>query len=238
MPQITSASRVMSSNLPAADPALEIPAEGLLPQGVELAATVAAKICHDLISPVSAIVSGLDLLEDDDSADMKEEAMKLIAQSAKKLAAQLSFARVAYGASAAADTFDARELHKLVAGVFDTVRAELDWQVQAPALNKPAARAILNLAQIGASALPMGGKATLTAGEMDGSFVIGLEARGSRARLRPETAEGLKGLPLSDGMAGQWVQPYYLYALVKEAGGTVVAAAEDEHVAAQIRLPL
>jgi histidine phosphotransferase ChpT len=73
---------------------------------------------------------------------------------------------------------------------------------------------------------------------MDGSFVIGLEARGSRARLRPETAEGLKGLALSDGMAGQWIQPYYLYALVKEAGGTVVAAAEDEHVAAQIRLPL
>ena len=208
------------------------------PQGVELAATVAAKICHDLISPVSAIVSGLDLLEDDESADMREEAMKLIAQSAKKLAAHLSFARVAFGASAAADTFDARELRKLIEGVFDTVRAELDWQVQAPALNKPAARAILNLAQIGAAALPMGGKATLTAGEVDGAFVIGLEARGARARLRQETAEGLKGLTLSDGMAGQWIQAYYLHALVKEAGGTVVAAAEDEHVAAQVRLPL
>lgn len=208
------------------------------PQGVELAATVAAKICHDLISPVSAIVSGLDLLEDDDSADMREEAMKLIAQSAKKLAAQLSFARVAFGASASADTFDTRELHKLVEGVYETVRAELDWQVQAPALNKPAARAILNLAQIGASALPMGGKATLTAGESDGAFVIGLEARGNRARLRQETAEGLRGQALSDGLSGQWIQAYYLYALVKEAGGTVAAAAEDEHVAAQIRLPL
>lgn len=225
----------MSSDLPAADPA---PETRILPQGVELAAAVAAKICHDLISPVSAIVSGLDLMEDDESSDMKEEAMKLIAQSAKKLAAQLSFARVAYGASAAADTFDARDLHKLVEGVFDTVRADLDWQVQAEALNKPAARAILNLAQIGASALPMGGKATLTAGESEGAFVIGLEARGPRARLRPETAEGLKGLALSEGMAGQWIQPYYLHALVKEAGGAVVAAAEIEHVAAQVRLPL
>jgi len=210
----------------------------LPPQGVELAATVAAKICHDLISPVSAIVSGLDLLEDEDSADMRDEAMNLIAQSAKKLAAQLSFVRVAFGASAAADTFDPRELHKLVQGVYDTVRAELDWQVQAAALNKPAARALLNLAQIGASALPMGGKATLTAGEIDGAFVIGLEARGARARLRQETAEGLRGEPLSDGLSGQWIQAYYLHALVKEAGGTVVAAAGDEHVAAQVRLPI
>ena len=208
------------------------------PQGVELAATVAAKICHDLISPVSAIVSGLDLLEDEGSADMRDEAMNLIAQSAKKLAAHLSFARVAFGASASADTFDARELHKLVDGVYDTVRADLDWQVQAAALNKPAARAILNLAQIGASALPMGGKATITAEESDGVFVIGLDARGARARLRQETAEGLQGKTLSDGLSGQWIQAYYLYSLVTEAGGSVMATAENEHVAAQVRLPI
>ncbi len=30
----------------------------------ELAAHLAGRLCHDLISPVSAIVSGLDLLED------------------------------------------------------------------------------------------------------------------------------------------------------------------------------
>jgi histidine phosphotransferase ChpT len=208
------------------------------PQGVELAASVAAKICHDLISPISAIVSGLDLLEDEQSQDMREDAMNLIAQSAKKLAAQLSFARVAFGASAAADTFDARELEKLTRGVFETVRAELDWAVAAEALPKAAARALLNVAQIGATALPTGGVAKVTAAEKDGQFLIGLEARGPRARLRAETAEGLKGLPLSDGLPGQWIQAYYLHGLVTAAGGQVFAAAEEEHVAVQVTLPL
>ena len=35
-----------------------------LPTPAELAAALAAKLCHDFISPASAIVSGLDLLED------------------------------------------------------------------------------------------------------------------------------------------------------------------------------
>ena len=103
---------------------------------------------------------------------------------------------------------------------------------------KPAARALLNLAQIGGGALPTGGVARLTAAPQGDQFVIGLEAKGPRARLRPETAEGLKGLPLSDGLHGQWIQAYYLYALVAAAGGRLLAAAGDEQVVAEIRLPL
>jgi histidine phosphotransferase ChpT len=208
------------------------------PQGVELAATVAAKICHDLISPISAIVSGLDLMEDDQSQDMREEAMNLIAQSARKLAAQLSFARVAFGASASADTFDPRELEKLVRGIYETVRADLDWAVQLEALNKPAARALLNVAQIGAGVLPMGGTARLTAEARDRAMVIGLEARGQRVRMRAETAEGLRGEPVSDGLPGQWIQAYYLYALVKDAGGQVEFSTEDGLASVQVVLPL
>ena len=45
----------------------------------ELAAYLAARMCHDFISPASAIVSGLDLLEDPTAQDMREDAMGLIA---------------------------------------------------------------------------------------------------------------------------------------------------------------
>lgn len=204
----------------------------------ELAAHVAAKVCHDLISPVSAIVSGLDLLEDEGAADMREDAMGLITASARKLAAVLTFARVAFGASASADTFDPRELKTLTEGVFGSGRAQLDWAITAPSLNKAAARALLNLAQLGAQALPTGGVARVTAEEADGAMVIELDAKGPRARLRPETAEGLRGEMLTQGMHGQWVQAYYLNALVADAGGTLTAHAGEEQVTARIRLPL
>ncbi|HEY9218341.1 MAG TPA: histidine phosphotransferase family protein, partial [Phenylobacterium sp.] len=127
------------------------------PPTAQVAAYLAARMCHDFISPASAIVSGLDLLEDPSAQDMKEEAMGLIASSARKLADLLAFTRVAFGASASAETFDARDLEKLARGIFEHMRADLDWAVSTPALNKPAARAVLNLAQMAGAALPTGG---------------------------------------------------------------------------------
>ena len=50
---------------PASDPSSAVPVPGQgLPDAADLAAQIAARLCHDFISPASAIVSGLDLLDD------------------------------------------------------------------------------------------------------------------------------------------------------------------------------
>jgi histidine phosphotransferase ChpT len=203
----------------------------------ELAAHLAGRLCHDLISPVSAIVSGLDLLEDPSAQDMREDAMGLINQSARKLAVILSFARVAYGSSASAETFDPADLEVLTRAIFGHVRAELDWAVHCERLDKPAARALLNLAQLGVTALPMGGKARLTVDDGAGEVVVTLEAQGARVRLRPEAQAGLRGETSSEGLPGQWVQPYYLQALVADAGGRLTCAIADETITICAHLP-
>lgn len=207
------------------------------PSAVELSATVAAKLCHDFISPASAIVSGVDLLDDPESQDMREEALNLIADSARKLAAHLAFARVAFGASAAADTFDSRDLKVLVEGVFAHVRPDLDWAVGLESVTKPVARALLNLSQIGAAILPSGGVARVVAGPEDGFVVAAVEAQGAKVRMRAEVAEGLRGEKLGDGLPGYWVQAYFLSQLVAEAGGTVDFTVADERVVVRARLP-
>ena len=79
------------------------PAANVDVNGPDFAAMLAARLCHDFISPASAIVSGLDLLEDPSAQDMREDAMSLIASSARKLADLLQFCRVAFGASASAE---------------------------------------------------------------------------------------------------------------------------------------
>jgi histidine phosphotransferase ChpT len=205
---------------------------------LELAARLAARLCHDFISPVSAIVSGLDLIEDPEQQDMREDAMALISASARKLAAHLSFARIAFGGSAAAESFDVRELEKLARDLYEHARAELDWSSEPAALDKPAARIMLNLAQLGASVLPVGGTAKVTAAEAGGGrLALSLDARGARARLRPEAAEGLGGRPFGEGLAGHWVQAYFLRTVVDQAGGTLEFAAEDEAVRVLVTLP-
>ncbi|SFJ93408.1 histidine phosphotransferase ChpT [Caulobacter sp. UNC279MFTsu5.1] len=197
--------------------------------GPDFAALVAARLCHDFISPASAIVSGLDLLEDPSAQDMREDAMSLISSSARKLADLLQFTRVAFGASASAENFDSRELEKLAQGVFAHVRPTLDWAIPPSTLNKASARAILNIAQIAASALPAGGKATLRAVTADDRVAITAHAAGPRARLRPEVLAGLRGEALAEGLGGPWVQAAYLNALVRAAGGQVgVELGEDQ----------
>jgi histidine phosphotransferase ChpT len=210
-------------------PLAEAPAPELNVNGPDFAALLAARLCHDFISPASAIVSGLDLLEDPSAQDMREDAMSLIASSARKLADLLQFTRVAFGASASAENFDSRELEKLAQGVFAHVRPTMDWAIPPSTLNKASARAILNIAQIAASALPAGGKATLRAVVLDDRVAITAESVGPRARLRPEVLAGLKGEALSEGLGGPWVQAAYLHALVKAAGGQVgVELGEDQ----------
>ena len=225
------------SDMPA-DPTSESPAGETAVRPAELAAFLAGRMCHDFISPASAVVSGLDLLEDPSAQDMREEAMSLISASARKLTDLLSFSRVAFGASASAETFDPRELEKLARGVFAHMRAELEWAVEAHSLNKPAARALLNIAQMAGAALPTGGVAKVRAVQEANAIAIAAEAAGPRARLRPEVLRGLQGEALGDGLHGHWVQAYYVHLFLKDAGGRVFADVGEERVVFAATVPV
>ena len=205
--------------------------------GPDFAAMLAARLCHDFISPASAIVSGLDLLDDPSAQDMREDAMSLIASSARKLADMLQFTRVAFGASASAENFDSRELEKLAQGVFDHVRPTMVWAIEPSVINKPSTRALLNIAQLAASALPAGGVATLRGVAAEGRFLITADSVGPRARLRPEVLAGLKGEPLAEGLGGPWVQAAYLHALVRAAGGQVAVEVGEDRISLACWVP-
>jgi histidine phosphotransferase ChpT len=186
---------------------------------VELAAHLAARMCHDFISPAGAITSGLDLLEDPSAQDMRDDALALIADSARKLVAMLAFDRVAFGASQAAEAFDPRELERLAQGVFAHQRATL------------------NLAQICGAALPMGGEARIAVREdADATTVVG-RAVGARVRLRPEVLDGLNGERLGEGLGGHWVQAFYLRSLVDAAGGALSVEIVEGEAMLTAKLP-
>jgi len=204
----------------------------------DLAAQLAGRLCHDFISPASAINSGLDLLDDPAAGDMREEAMSLIADSARKLVALLAFSRVAFGASATAETFAASELQTLVQGIYSHMRPELDWAVAEPHLPKPAARALLNMAQIAGTAFPSGGVVRLSARPEGEAMTVEAVATGARNRMRPEVATGLHGESLTEGLGGPWVQAYYLHALVSRAGGRLEFDSAEDRLRITARLPV
>ena len=53
------------------------------PDMLELAALLCSRVCHDLISPVGAIVNGLEVLDDTQKVEDREFALDLIRKSAK-----------------------------------------------------------------------------------------------------------------------------------------------------------
>jgi histidine phosphotransferase ChpT len=216
----------------------ETSAEPAGPDTVTLAAQLAGKLCHDFVSPSGAIVSGLDLLKDPSAQDMRDDAMALIEASAKKLVALVHFARVAFGTASSAERFDQRELEQLTRGVFDHIRAELVWNVTVPTLEKPQARALLNLAQLGGGALPTGGQAVVEAVIEDGAAVMTVTATGPRARLKAEVSTGLRGEPLTDGLMGQWIQAFWLSEVVRAAGGRLEHETMEDRVVIRARLPV
>jgi histidine phosphotransferase ChpT len=207
-----------------------------LPDGQALAALVAGKLCHDFISPAGAISSGLDLLKDPTAQDMRDDAMGLIEASAKKMVALVAFARVAFGASTSAERFSGSELGELVAALTEGGRATLDWRVDGGDYSKAQARALVNLAYLTMAALPSGGEAMISTRREDGLRIEGV-AEGPRARLKPEAVAGLAGRPLSEGLPGQWIQPYWLWLTAHDAGGALDVEAGDGRVGLTIHMP-
>jgi histidine phosphotransferase ChpT len=203
----------------------------------ELAAQLAGKLCHDLIAPAGAIITGLDMLEDPDNEDLREDALALISASGRKLAAALAFDRIAYGASAAAETFDVRALEALARDVIASGRVQLEWAVAAQSAPKLTARVLLNLAQIGAGAVATGGVARVSVAEAGERTEVVVRAEGARAMLRPEAADGLLGLPLGERLAGHWVQAFYVHALIKAGGGQLEVEAGEGAVVIRALLP-
>lgn len=212
-----------------------IPASSLsdgqpLPDGQALAALIAGKLCHDFISPAGAISSGLDLLKDPTAQEMRDDAMSLIEASARKMVALVAFARVAFGAATSTERFSAAELGELVSGLTEGGRATLDWTVTDASYSKAQSRALVNLAYMTMAALPSGGVATIATRADDAGLVIEGRAEGARARLKGEAVAGLAGQPLTDGLPGQWIQPYWLWLTARDAGGSLDVQTEDGRV--------
>ena len=77
-------------------------AKGLAMNDLDFAALLVSRVCHDLVSPVGAVVNGLEVLEDETDPAMRADALRLVAASAEQAAARLQFARIAFGAAGSA----------------------------------------------------------------------------------------------------------------------------------------
>ena len=199
-------------------------------EGLDLASLLCSRVCHDVISPVGAIVNGIELYDSGD-ASMKEFSIDLVRKSSRQASARLQFARLAFGAAGSAgamiDTGDAG----LVANAFFAdEKINLVWEVPRALLPKNQVKLILNLVMVATHAIPRGGSLTVAgtiAGEQ-GDFV--LTATGINARM-PHNAEDLIAGRAPNGVVdAHAIQPYYAGQIAQAAGMAVQFAIEGDTV--------
>jgi len=197
---------------------------------LDLAALLCSRVCHDVISPVGAIVNALEVLEEDDPS-MKEFALDLIKKSARNASARLQFARLAFGAAGSAGAMiDLGDAGAVANGFLNDEKLSLDWEAPRALLPKNQVKLVLNLLVLATQAIPRGGKITCrcTVTGEQGSFAI--TATGSHARIPPHVEDLIAGQSESGVIDAHAVQPLYTGMVARAAAMTITFAIDGDTV--------
>lgn len=95
---------------------------------VDFVQLLASKICHDLISPIGAVNNGVEFMEEM-GADSFDDAVGLIAHSAKSASAKLQAYRIAYGAGGADSHIRPDDVKKAIGEMIEgDGKVKQDWE--------------------------------------------------------------------------------------------------------------
>ena len=196
----------------------------------EFASLLCSRLCHDLLSPVGALNNGIELLADEHDPEMRARCLDLLGESARASANKLKFFRLAFGAAGGfADEVDAREARAAIEGLFGADgRIQLGWMVDEPVISKAALKVLLNITLIAGDALVRGGTLDVGAEKHDHGLDIVVRAAGSRIVLDPELRKVLAGETSEDDVAPRAAAAWLVHCLVKEGGGQIQLADEQE----------
>ena len=197
-------------------PSADEPSEPLDP--VALSSLLASRLCHDLVNPVGALGSGVEVLEDESMDEvMKEAALDLIKTGGDKSVALLKYARLAYGAAGgrgAEIPMDEAEL--IMRELFAFAKAELVWNAPAVHELKEIVKTVMILSHYAADCVPRGGSVTVAKTE-DGAFTV--TAEGPRLLLQEDLLTAFAGV--CEDLKPKYAPAYVAYLLATELGGGV-----------------
>jgi histidine phosphotransferase ChpT len=198
---------------------------------LDLAALLCSRVCHDLISPVGAIVNGLEVLEDDNDESTKNFALDLIKKSARQASARLQFCRLAFGAAGSAGAqIDLGDAESVARGFLEDDKTKIAWNLTRVLLPKNRVKLLLNLLLLAGQTIPRGGTMTIDPiGEGD-SMGFKVTTSGLNARI-PQAVPGLlSGEGTEHGVDAHAIQPLFAGMLARACGLNVALSANGDGI--------
>ncbi|MCC7347514.1 MAG: histidine phosphotransferase [Variibacter sp.] len=197
-------------------------------EGLDLAALLCSRVCHDLISPVGAVVNGMEVLEETNDESTKAFALELIKKSAAQASARLQFCRIAFGAAGSAGSeIDTGDAESVARGFIEDDKVSLAWQLERAYKPKNQVKLLLNMLVLAAAIIPRGGIITVEAGE--GGVGLRVTAAGQNPRVAQTTPPLVAGEP-SEPVNAHGIQPFYTGLLARTCGWSVTIDQQPDKV--------
>lgn len=205
----------------------------------DLASLISSRICHDLISPIGALNTAIEVLDDTESKEMHEDALKLIKLAASEASAKLSYLRIALGTnSTSKGVMNLDELKLITENMFNTEKFSFNWDVSEIKLEKSIARILLNILMLAIQSIPRGGKVTIKIEEKSDKLKLVTSANGIKSRLDKQTEDAFKGILPSEEIDGRVIQSFFTGILIDNLNGRIEAFKTDGNVIFNVTIPL
>ncbi len=198
--------------------------------GLEFAALLCSRLCHDLLSPVGAFNNGLELMAEETDPEMRQRCLDLLAESARTSAAKLKFFRLAFGSAGGyGDAVPPEEARQAIEGMFaSSGRVKVGWLVPNEAINKRAVKVLLNLALIAGDALVRGGQLDIGVELRPDAVELAVRGQGQKIVLDEELRAALSGQLRDNAVTSRSAAAWMTRQLVERAGGEMMLSAPGE----------
>lgn len=193
-----------------------------------LSQLLSSRLCHDLIAPISAVKTGMELLSEISAGATDPQVLELVMNSAESLSRRLTFFRFAFGYSSVNHIKSLDEVYRIIDDYLDPKKHQISWQVDTGFVTvahelKYWAKLAANLVSCCVDATPYGGKLRVQF-DHGGNFLLALESQTSS--LQAEVKVTLEQGRPSGEVTTHTVQAYLCYSWLKILGKRLIV---EEH---------
>jgi histidine phosphotransferase ChpT len=190
---------------------------------------VVSRVCHDLVSPVGAINNGVELIQEM-GEDAGEEAMQLIAASARQASVRLKNFRLCYGAAGTDKNIGVKDVKEAFVDQIATARVtaefESDLGLKFSMPPRGLFKVLLNVLILAEESCHGEGK--IHVGAIDGNKAIKVTVTGNNAGLREGAEPALKGETTAENLDARSIHAYMTGHMARYFNVTIETAAQKD----------
>ena len=190
---------------------------------LRLAELLASRLCHDLITPIGALNTGLELFQETSSTHStdSEEILNLILHSSQTASARVSFFRIAFGSSGKYCSLG--EARKLMKSYFDKSKVDFQWNdpFQEDLALERWGQLILNMALWVSECAPRGGHINISS-PTNQNLHLSFKLKAESIIFHKGTLEALEGKAVLEDLTPRTITCYLIHSLTEEINAQIV----------------